>query len=183
MTKHNQEVDKKSAEQPVIQDERVQKKSDETAIAKTDAAAVETRRENNIQNALLNPVDFNEDLPDLDEAAEIPFDLMSDYWTPENRGETKRVFFDCLQMRQVLDQATGEVIDLLSAYFYEKVDGQIKRISNGSKRLVGIFEGGAIKQGTPLQITYLGKKKNATNQFHSDMWSVKPLLIKVKSVE
>ena len=62
-----------------------------------------------------------------------------------------------------------------------KADGTVQTITNGSRRLVGILEqyieNGALKKGTPLKITYMGKRKNKTNNFQSDNWSVKPLLI------
>ena len=45
------------------------------------------------------------------------------------------------------------------------------------KRLVGALEMQDIKSGTPLQVTYLGKRKNSTNQYQSDYWSIKKLRI------
>lgn len=129
---------------------------------------------------LLVPVDMSSgDLPDLSEAEEIPLDLMADYWTPTVMNETKRVFFDCVKPRQVLDNATGELMELQCAFFFERsASGEVKTISNGSKRLVGIFEAGNIQRGTPIVITYLGKKRNTSNSFMSDNWSVKPLILK-----
>lgn len=125
----------------------------------------------------LQPVDMTGgNLPDLADAKEFPLDLMSDYWTPEKEGETKRLFFDSIRNRNVLDQQNGDIIELPCAFFYEKIGDDLKTISNGSKRLVGIFETGAIQRGTPLQIKYLGKKKTR-NGFQADIWSVKPLLI------
>lgn len=119
-------------------------------------------------------------LPDLEDAVEIPLDIMSDYWTPEKAGESKRVYFDCIKHRKVLDQQNPEiVIDLPCAHFYEKINGDVKTISNGSKRLVGALEANNIQRGTALLVTYLGKKKNASNSFHSDQWSIKPLIVKV----
>lgn len=134
-------------------------------------------REDNYQ-APMAPIDINGgNLPDLSDAEEFPLDLAADYWTPAQVGETKRVYFDALKMRSVLDQQTGEVIELLCAYFFERKGDDVKTISNGSKRLVGIFEGGSIARGTPLQITYLGKKKGS--KFYYDDWSVKLLVRKV----
>jgi hypothetical protein len=133
------------------------------------------------KNMGLQSVDLNGgDLPDLEDATTIPVDLTANYWTPQRAGESKRVFFDSVRMRPVLDQQTGEILELMCAFFFEKTEGDIKTISNGSKRLVGIFEGGQFERGTPFLITYLGKKKNATNGFQSDSWSVHPLQIKGK---
>ena len=120
-------------------------------------------------------------LPDLADAEEVPFDLMADYWTPENKGEFKKVYFDCIKVRPVRDQEDPEaVIDLPCAFFFEKDANGIRSISNGSKRLVGVIEAYAIPRGTPLLITYLSKKDNNTNDFQSDRWSVKPLILKVR---
>lgn len=121
-------------------------------------------------------------IPDLDDAQEVPIDLMSDYWTPENPGEHKRVYFDCLKEREVKDFNDENITTtLLCAFFYEKEkDKPAHVISNGSKRLVGLLENLNIQRGTPLLITYLGKKKNTKNNFKSDIWSVKPLIVKVK---
>lgn len=128
----------------------------------------------------LTPVDLtNGNLPNLEDADEIPLDLMSNYWSPVQHGETKRVFFDCIKMRQVQDNANPDVlIDLPCAFFFEKVKGEIKTISNGSKRLVAAIESNNLKRFTPLSITYLGKKRNSTNSFLSDDWRVTPLSIK-----
>src|SRR5438128_629526 len=77
------------------------------------------------------------DLPNLSEAVEMPLDLMSDYWTPETPGEFKLVFFDRIDVSQVLTQDENPVlIDLECAYFLEQDSKQeIKSVRNGSKRL------------------------------------------------
>ncbi len=116
-------------------------------------------------------------LPDLDKATELPFDLMADYWTPTKEGECKRVFFDKIATRKVRDMQTSEEIDLECAFFLVKENGAMKSISNGAKKLVSAIENNNIQRGTPLLLTYMGKKKNATNNFQSDNWSVKPLII------
>lgn len=120
-------------------------------------------------------------IPDMDKAKALPFDLMSDYWTPAAAGESRKLIFDSVKNRQVIDQQSGETIDLPCAYFYEKINGEVKTISNGSKRLIGVIEAYQMQRGTPLLITYLGKKKNATNQYQSDNWSVKPLMLEINS--
>ncbi|CAG5072905.1 hypothetical protein DYBT9623_04442 [Dyadobacter sp. CECT 9623] len=121
------------------------------------------------------------DLPILSEATEMPLDLMSDYWTPENAGEFKNVFFDRIDVSQVLTQdETPVLIDLECAYFLEQDDKrEIKSVRNGSKRLVGALLAQNVQRGTALKITYMGKKKNRSNAFKSDNWSVKPLIINI----
>jgi hypothetical protein len=149
----------------------------DTNLKKNNEVAI-TRNDNSVPLSVVDVTNGN--LPDLTDAKEFPLDLMSDYWTPETRGESKRVFFDSVRNRKVIDQQSGEIIELPCAFFYEKKGEDVKTISNGSKRLVGIFEGGDFERGTPFLITYLGKKKNATNGFQSDTWSVKPLIITIK---
>lgn len=128
------------------------------------------------------PLDL-ENIAALHTAQPAPFDLMGDYWSPEQPGESRRVLFDRLQPMDVVDQQTGEVVELNCAYFYyqEKPDGPIKQIRNGSKRLVGAIESYNIKPLTPLLIKYMGKKKNKNNNNFSDNWSITPLMIDAQS--
>lgn len=122
-------------------------------------------------------------LPILADAQEVPIDLTSEYWTPEQAGESKRVYFDKIDLATVKDLNSDDMIELECAYFIEQVkegdEIKIRRITNGSRRLVGALLGNKIQTGTPLVITYLGKKKNRSNNFHSDNWSIKPLMIKI----
>ena len=141
------------------------------------------RRESNILNVMA--VDLSQNLPDLSKANELPVDLSGNYWTPETVGETKRLFFVEIKPQKVLSaNGTGELIDLDCAVFLEQnEDGAIATLTNGSRRLVGVLEtyveAGQIKQGTPLQITYNGKKRNKSTAFSSDNWSIKPLIIQI----
>ncbi len=133
-----------------------------------------------IESNGLVTVDLNRKLPSLADAEPFPFDLMADYWTPENEGESKRVYFDRIAERAVADQQTGDIIDLECAFFLEEQEGgELKTISNGSKRLVGALQAYNIQKGTPMLITYLGKRKNRTNSFKSDVWSIRPLRISI----
>lgn len=140
------------------------------------------KRESNILNVMA--VDLSQNLPDLSKANELPVDLSGNYWTPENTGETKRLFFVEIKPQKVLSaNGTGELIDLDCAVFLEQTANGVSTLINGSRRLVGVLEqyvdAGAIKQGTPLQITYNGKKRNKSNAFSSDNWSIKPLIIQI----
>lgn len=130
-------------------------------------------------NNELAAVNLNGNLPDLSKAEAYPFDLMSDYWTPELPMESKRVFFDKIDTRPVLAAESDQIIDLECAFFIEQTKDGIKTISNGSKRLVGAIQASHIQRGTPLLITFLGKKKNSTNNYKSDSWSVKPLKLAI----
>lgn len=124
-------------------------------------------------------VDFRR-LPDLSGVEPEPVELSGEYWTPKEKNECKRLFFVGLNTENVVDMATGETRELLVAQFVENVDGVARAVRNGSRRLVGIFESFAasIKTGDAFEITYLGKRKNANNNFFSDNWSVKRLILK-----
>lgn len=133
-----------------------------------------------VNESSLQPISID-DIDALDAAQAAPVDLMSDYWSPEMQGEFKRVIFDRIEITPVKDQATDQILELECAYFFEKDrnTNTVKRIRNGSKRLVGALQSFNIAQGTPLEIRYLGKKTNKTNQFKSDNWQVKPLIVNV----
>lgn len=122
-----------------------------------------------------------ENIASLNNAEETPFDLMSDYWSPMDRGETRRVLFDRIQPMGVLDQSTGELVEMDCAFFFyqETPNGPVKQIRNGSKRLVGAIQSFNLQRGTPLQIRYLGKIKNKNNANLSDNWSITPLRVDV----
>ena len=123
---------------------------------------------------------FAGQLPDLSEAQVAPLQINSEYWTPENVGESRRVFFKDLRVEQAVDQQSGEDIELTVLYLVEQIESGKKRVvRQASKRLVGVFESyaGTITEGMPFEITYLGKKKNKINAFMSDNWSVVPLIV------
>ncbi|MBP8085973.1 MAG: hypothetical protein KAY48_01720 [Saprospiraceae bacterium] len=140
-----------------------------TAIAKADS---------NVQRFKTVDLENAGDFPDLETASVLPMDLMSTYWTPETPGESKNVVFSHIDDSELIDQDNGEIKILPTAHFFEQKNGEISSVRNASKRLVGAIESSKIVRGTPLRISYLGKKKNVNNAFKSDDWSVKPLLIK-----
>ncbi len=118
------------------------------------------------------------ELPDLRNAEVLPIELTTLYWTPEQVGETKRVYFDCIAFKEMpaLEGGTGEAGRILPcAFFFEQTDEGVVRLCNASARLVGALEGNFVKRGTPLIIIYKGKVKNSTNAFKSDSWSIQPL--------
>lgn len=134
------------------------------------------------QESPIQVVDL-ENIASLNTAEETPFDLMSDYWSPMDRGETRRVLFDRIQPMGVVDQSTGEIVEMDCAFFFyqETPGGAVKQIRNGSKRLVGAIQSFNLQRGTPLQIRYLGKIKNKNNANLSDNWSITPLRVNVGS--
>jgi hypothetical protein len=118
-------------------------------------------------------------LPNLDDAKVFPYNIIAEYWTPSGPGDSKKVFFDKIDQQLVKAFSSEDLIELECAFFVENVNGEAKTLVNGSKRLVGALIGNGIKHGTPLLITYLGKKDNKSNSRQSDNWSIKPLIISI----
>lgn len=122
-------------------------------------------------------IDFN-NLPDLAKATPEVVDMIGEYWSPLDVGESRRLFFFGLNVENIVDMESGESRELLVVQFVES-DGKggVRSVRNGSRRLVGMFESfeRSIRQGDAFEITYLGKKKNKNNSRISDNWSVKRL--------
>lgn len=146
-------------------------------VEQTDQFPVVNKQDNGIQ-----PVEL-ENIAALQTAEAAPFDLMSDYWSPVNAGESKRVLFDRIQTMSTVDQSTGEMIELECAFFFyqDKPNTPVKQIRNGSKRLVGALQAFNLPRLTPLLIKYEGKVKNKNNANLSDNWSITPLRVDVTS--
>lgn len=137
-----------------------------TAIAKSNSAKM-----------VIGDLDTGE-LPDLDKAPTAPLDFASQYWTPEAIGESRNMFFSHIEDALFEDKETAEQKILPTAFFAWKKDGDLIMVRNASKRLLAAIQNGGVQRGMGLEITYLGKKKNTTNAFMSDNWSVKPKLTK-----
>lgn len=118
-------------------------------------------------------------LPDLAECEVAPAELLGEYWSPVDTGETKRVFFAGFGKQNTIDRQTGEDIELNIVKFVEKQGNDFRTIRNGSARLYGVFEQMArdLKPGMPFEIKYLGKKRTTTGN-SADNWSVRPIILK-----
>lgn len=132
------------------------------------------------QNDILANVEiFAGKLPDLSKATAAPLPINGEYWTPEKVGEKRRMFFKELRTEQVIDQQSGQEVDLLVAYFVYPVDGTNTIVRQAGARLTSVFanfvNAGTIKPGMAFEITYNGKQKNKNNSFMSDTWSIVPL--------
>lgn len=135
----------------------------------------------NEQTPILSNMDvFKGSLPDLQAADVAPLELTGEYWSPEIEGETRRMFFNEIRIEKAGDMQSGNDIDLPVAYFVEVINGDNHVVRQASRRLTAVFEAFAdrIPPGSPFEITFLGKRKNKTNQFLSDHWSIKPLTLK-----
>jgi hypothetical protein len=119
-----------------------------------------------------------DDVPDLNEFVPASADLSSEYWTPED-GEVRRLVFWGVERRLAKSQNDkDDTIELDCVIFIQPNGETYSTISNGSKRLVAAFQNNGIERGTPVQVSYLGKKTNRTNGFKSDHWSVVTLKAK-----
>lgn len=122
-------------------------------------------------------------LPNLHEAEISERELSSEYWTPEKEGEYRvGVILEVAEENYTNDD-TGEIVKLPCVIMLsQNKDLTFNTIRNGSKRLVATVEaaiekGEVIPEKTPVRVTFIGNVKNKTNQFKSDRWSVKPLIV------
>ena len=121
-------------------------------------------------------------LPVLKDSKAMPIELSSTYWSPEDAGDSFKGFYQGIEPSTYEDRKTGEVIDLPCALFLIQQGDTVSTIRNGSKRLVAALEDaadrGRIGVGSPILVTFMGKKKNKRNEYTSDTWSIKPLIVK-----
>lgn len=117
-------------------------------------------------------------LPDLSKATAAPLPINGDYWTPKEIGEKRRMFFMDLRTETVIDQQSGQDVELLVAYFVYQVNGRNTIVRQGGVRLTSVFSNyvnaGTIKPGMAFEITYLGKQRT-TKGNNVDTWSIVPL--------
>ena len=122
------------------------------------------------------------EMPNLHEAVESPRELSSEYWTPSDLGEYKVGVVIDIREEPCLTQE-GETIMLPCVVMIsQKQDKTFETIRNGSKRLVATIEsaldsGDVVMGQTPVKISFAGKKKNKSNSYSSDRWSVRPIII------
>ena len=112
-------------------------------------------------------------IPSLDDYVPASVDLSSDYWTPTESGEKRRMVFWGVEKRLVPSQDDpAKTVELECCIFLEPQGKGYRTVEQGSKRLVAAFQNNDVPQGTPFEIVYLGKKRNKSNAFQSDHWSI-----------
>lgn len=126
-----------------------------------------------------NNTEIISEVPDLEKHEVASMDLVAEYWSPEAEGETRRMIFYGVEKRMVQDYNTKQPKEIDCAVFVEQHRGLTRLVINGSARLIGVFENGGVDRGTPVEVTFVGKKKNKTNQNLSNDWSV--VLLKAAS--
>lgn len=132
----------------------------------------------NVMTMVAELTDALKGLKSLDEAEASDIDLVMEYWTPEEIGEKRRGYFVGLRTEMMTSIDTGVETELTVAIFVRPMNGKMCFFKNGSRRLVGVIEALGIEPNTPLELTYNGKKKNKSNSFTSDTWSLKPIIMK-----
>jgi hypothetical protein len=125
------------------------------------------------------------ELANLEPAKPSNIPVSTEYWSPENEGESKRGWIAGIEDREIADMETGELKMLPCILLVEQLPGgKLQRIIQASAVLVGNVRD-AIKSGeiipastlTPVQITYTGTKKNRSNPKLSKRWEILTLKI------
>jgi hypothetical protein len=134
-------------------------------------------------DSIMTVIDMEAEMPDMDADVErVPLDLASEYWTPETSGEARRLIFSHIATSQVPDKygpskgVNGEMVELETAHFFQKVGSEIKSVRQASKVLLGSLKSHNIQMGTLLEIVYTGKKK-LNNGNTGDSWAIFPLKV------
>ena len=122
------------------------------------------------------------DLPDLDqEGVVVPLSLVEDYWTPESKGETRKLAFlgvKTIMIPSMSEENRGELVERTYAEFAERQpDGSGKIVTSAAARLVGFFTDRDVPRGTFWQITYTGKVQNKTNAYKSDSFAIQMIVL------
>lgn len=108
----------------------------------------------------------------LDEYEIASVDLNFEYWTPDQAGESKRVFYKGIENRQVPDHSDAEKLVGLDCVVLQCPASQ-QVFVNGSAILRSILAN--IPTDTPILVTYKGKKKSRSGN-QCDNWGVQVLM-------
>lgn len=116
-------------------------------------------------------IDYN-NLPDLRQMKPAGIDLVLNYWTPTEVGESKDVIYMGTKTLDSVSRENSDVVEQRPTVIMieQNIDGTYTTLSNSSVKLVTAMQ--PIQKGTPLRVTYIGKQKNVTNSNHSDAWSL-----------
>ncbi len=109
---------------------------------------------------------------DLEKVKVKPLNLDVEYWRPEVEGESKTlVFMELREGDSIPDFNDPEnVVEKDCAYLVEKQGDSLQVIRTGSRRLVTASRNFMI--GDVYQITFMGKRKNRTNNNLSNFFAI-----------
>lgn len=145
--------------------------SNQVAVQKPSRFTVEQIASASIESAESGSIDFsNVQIAAAPESTET--------WIPEAVGETVLALIDGIYPDETVKD--GEKVILEHVFFITQGENKkIKRMRNGNKVLVStikrLIENGTIAPKTtltPVQIVFMGKKKNATNAYSSKNYEV-----------
>jgi hypothetical protein len=121
------------------------------------------------------------DLPDLSDAPVVPLSLVEDYWSPESKGEVRKLAFlgvKTVEIPSMSEENRGELVERTYVEFVERqADGTGKMVTSAAARLVGFFTDRNVPRGTFWQITYNGKVQNKTNAYKSDSFLINMIVV------
>lgn len=114
---------------------------------------------------------------DLSQLQVMNADLVAEYWSPED-GEVRRCLFLGIdeQLVQDFNDKTKRVPLKCVLLAFQTPTGW-RRMCNGSKRLVAVFEDADVPENSAFEITYFGREKNRSNNNSSGRWGVVPLMV------
>ena len=125
------------------------------------------------------------DLPDLENAPVVPLSLVEDYWSPETKGESRKLAFlgtKTVEIPAMDGPNAGEMKEVTYAEFVERqADGTGKMVTSAAARLVGFFTDRDVPRGTFWHIIYDGKVQNKTNAFKSDAFRINMIIVPKKA--
>ncbi len=97
-------------------------------------------------------------------------DLISQYWGSQDgarKGDSRRCLF--LKMTETVDEH-GQVLKVVE-FVWKNETGEKEIFRNASIKLVSAVVDSNIAEGTPLQITFKGKRKGSSGHSYDD-WSM-----------
>lgn len=102
-------------------------------------------------------------------------DMVVEYWSPDEGAKVRAVFLG-IESHSVQDFNDPRKLKQMECVVLAFEFGDTyRRMINGSKRLVAVFQEHDIPENTAFEITYFGREKNSTNNNASGRWSVVPL--------
>lgn len=129
-------------------------------------------------NSLIKP----ENLEDLTEYEVSSISLVPEYWTPEEVGEFRNLYYYGVELQPVADfNDPDKTVELECVVFADVSTGAPRAVVNGSKRLVACFRNLALATETPVKVIYIGRKKNRQNNNESDHWDIHLIARKAKA--
>jgi hypothetical protein len=102
--------------------------------------------------------------------------LVPDYWSPEQSGETKLlIFWEFLRNDEIPDMNDPNKTVIKDSCIFIEVKSDKKKVflKCSATRLVSVMRFAA--KGEVYQVTFVGKKKNKSNNYMSNVFEVYPL--------